>query len=268
MSATRSGLLALLLFALVSQGLHAKDKEEKDTGPKKHDSKWAKKLDADPVVIGAEKEEAKKLLDALTKAVKSKDSKLIISAIEPMFKRSSEKFFKDLSKLAKHRSGHIRIVAMKALGSQKEPAKKIGSTLTGLLKFKPNKSYGPALGMAIDSLRRQKFNRKPTVDEIESIFKKQTHPEAMAAAARYFGDLVMKDKVKLLVPWVEAPQPASVNSATNPPASYWKRMWEIWDGMKHAVWYSLESITGKDFKTKREWEQWLRTPEAKRMGVD
>ena len=157
---------------------------------------------------------------------------------------------------------------MNTFSIRKEPAKKIASTLFALLNYKPNKNYGAGLGMVIDSIRRQKITRKPVADEIEGMFKKATHAEAMKAAARYFGDNVMVDKVKLLVQWVEAPQPANVKSPTNPPAAYWKRMWDIWDGMKHTVWYSLESITGKDFKTKREWEEWCRTPEAKRMGVD
>ncbi|MEN8149992.1 MAG: hypothetical protein ABFS86_09220 [Planctomycetota bacterium] len=267
MSTTRSALIALCVFSLFTTALVAKGKKKKE-GPVRHESRWAKKLDADPEVKELEKDEAKKLLAALSKAVKTKDANKIIAAAEPMITKSHETFFKDLAKLAKHRSGNVRIVATKALGSQKEPAKKIGSTLTGLLMYKPNKSYGPALGMIIDSLRRQKFTRKPTVDEIEGIFKKQTHPKAMRAAARYFGDNLMLDRVKLLVQWVEAPQPASVNSPSNPPASYWKRMWEIWNEMKETVWYSLETMTGKDFKTKREWEQWCRSPEAKRMGVD
>jgi len=267
MSTTRSVLAVLLVLAL-SVALTAKEDEEKDEGPTRHKSKWAEKIDPDPEVKEIEKDEAKKLLDVLKKAVKSKEEKEIIGAVEPMITKSHETFFKELAKLAKHRNGNIRIVATKAIGSQKEPAKKIGPALTALLSYKPNESYAPALGMAIDSLRRQAYTRKPTVDAIEDIFKKQTQPEAMKAAARYFGDNLMADKVKLLVYWVEAPQPANVNSGTNPPASYWKAMWEIWNGMRFTVWYSLETITGKDFKTKREWEDWCRTPEAKKLGVD
>jgi hypothetical protein len=44
-------------------------------------------------------------------------------------------------------------------------------------------------------------------------------------------------------------------------------MWEIWSEIKDAVKYALESITGKSFDTKRDWENWTRTLEAERMGV-
>jgi len=259
-------LTALLLLAL-SPFLTAKD-EEKDDGPKKHESKWAKKLVEDPKVVEVEKDEAKKLLDALTKAVKTKEATKIVPAVEPLIEKSNEKFFKDLAKLAKHKNQNVRVVALRALGSQKEPAKKITSTLFGILRAKPFQHSGPTLAMAIDSLRRQKVDKKQVADEIESHFTKAKQPETMKAAVRYFGDMLMKDKVKKLIPWVEQPQPANPNSPTNPPASYWKRMWEIWNEIKETVWYSLETITGKDFKTRREWEKWSRSTEAKRMGID
>jgi len=268
MRTTLCCLLATLFALSLSSSLAAKGKDDKDKGPKKHESRWAKKLDEDPVVKEVDREEAKKLLAALTKAVKTKEAAKIIAAVEPMITRSNERFFKDLAKLAKDKKLNVRIVSLKALGSQKEPVKKITSTLFGILRAKPFKHSGPTLAMAIDSLRRQNASKKQIVDEIESHFKKVKHRPVMKACVRYFGDLLMKDKVKLLVVWVEEPRPANVNSPTNPPASYWKARWDTWNEMKETVWYSLETITGKDFKTQREWEKWLRTSEAKRMGID
>jgi len=260
-------LAALLLPFLASTGLTAKGKK-KDEGPKKHESKWLKKLTEDPKVAEVDKDEAKKLLDVLTKAVKTKDVKKIMAAVEPMVTKSNERFFKDLAKLAKDRRMNVRVISLRALGSQKEPVKKISSTLFAILRAKPFKHSAPTLAMAIDSLRRQKVKKKQIADEIESHFKKAQQPETMKACVRYFGDMVMLDKVKMLIPWVEAPQPANVNSPTNPPASYWRRLNEIWSEIKETVWYSLETMTGKDFKTRRDWEKWSRTLEAKRMGVD
>jgi hypothetical protein len=251
--------LLLFLGVLLLTGFVAADDKKKKKS----------KIEKDPEVVEAGKEEAKTLLKALDKALKDKkaEEKVLIDAIEPMIAKSSEKFFKSLTKAAKHKSMSVRVVAIKAIGSQKEPAKKIGSTLFNLMKSKQNKHSAAVIAMTIDSFRRQNYSKKPVADEIESHFRKAKYPLVMKACARYFGDMKMADKVKMLIEWVEAPQPASVNSASNPPASYWKRMWEIWDEIKDTVWYSLEKITGKDFKTTKEWRRWIRTPEAKKMGI-
>ena len=89
----------------------------------------------------------------------------------------------------------------------------------------------------------------------------------MKEGARYFGDLRVKKMVKPLVYWVEAPQPGDVNDEENPPASYWERMWNIWNDIRDHVLYALRKITGQEYTLKREWEIWIRSPEAKRLGI-
>jgi hypothetical protein len=211
------------------------------------------------------------MLDALDeaedKAKDEKDENILVKGLQPFVEKSNERFFKPLSKYAKHRASTVRVMAVRALGSQKEPQKKVVSTLSSLLMWRGNKDDRFALAMIVDSLRRQKCDKKQVIDECIDHFRKQLHPEIMKACAHYFGDMKLVETVDMLVFWYEAPQPANVNSGTNPPASYWKRMWEIWSEIKDAVKYALENITGKSFDTKRDWENWTRTLEAERMGV-
>ncbi len=227
------------------------------------------KLLPDPVVRTLTKEQAKPLLSDLDDAVGTKDVNKIVAALKKLVTARNEKFLKPIEKLTKHRRyASVRVMATRALGSQ-TPVKKVGPILFKILldKAKVNKKSPQARAEAIAGLRRIRFDKPIVVKELESEFRKASKPRMMRECARYFGDLKKVGTVKMLIGWVEAPQPANPNSPTNPPAAYWQRMWEVWDEIKPATMYALKNITGREFETEREWRTWLDTREAKKLGI-
>ncbi|MCU0724444.1 MAG: hypothetical protein MUE73_01440 [Planctomycetes bacterium] len=221
---------------------------------------------ADPKVSPVDREKAKELLKGLDDAVAAKEENAIVAALEPLITASHEDFIKKLGALANHRFLSVRVSAVKALGSQ-EPMKKVAPILIALLKAKQIESFPPALAMCVSSLRRLGCDSKPAFDEIRSLFVKPAAIDVMREIVRYFRDLKRLDCVSLLVAWVEQPQPASVNSGSNPPESYWKAMWEIWSGIRLEVRDALRTLTGKEFETQKVWREWIDSPEARKLGV-
>lgn len=60
------------------------------------------------------------------------------------------------------------------------------------------------------------------------------------------------DSVPLLVANLDAPAPADVNSASNPPASYWKMRWDKWKVFRPHVLTALQSILGRSFENAKD----------------
>ena len=254
-------LLALVVFPAPGR---AQDDDDGDAGGFVEQAR--KKLPADPVVVDVDDEAAKKMIKAAEDAEDEKDPGALVAALEPFLTARHEDFLKVLDKMAKNRSETVRLVAIKAMGSQ-APADKVGPKVLKHLMYKGNEDYPDILAAAIGSLRRLKYDNRRAYDEIESHFRKQLSPPVMLECARYFGDLDKKDAAGMLIAWVEEPRPANPNSGTNPPAAYWKRMWEIWNEIRNAVWVSLGDMSGgKDFHTEQEWRDWFGTREAKEMG--
>jgi len=206
------------------------------------------------------------MLKELDEAVDTKDPNTILKALEPFITASNEKFLKPVEKLSKHKSRNVRVMATHVLGSQ-PPAKKAGVACFKVMMSRQNKGQAAIIAMAISSMRRLEFASKTVTKELESHWRKQKDTQVMKQIAKYYGDLKMVEMVKGLVEWVEAPQPASVKSGSNPPASYWKRMWEIWDVINKDVRIALFDITGKEYTTIRQWKVWLDSTEARKMGI-
>ncbi len=223
-------------------------------------------MEPDPEVVVVEDEEAKKLLDALAVAEKTRELPKIGAAIDAIVLARNEKFVKPLGKLTKHRAEALRVAAVKALGSQ-VPMKKIGPMIYKVMKSPQNKDSVKVQAAAIASLRRVQFDSPPVMKELESIFKKVQDTDLMRECIRYFGDLKKVEMVPLLIDWVEAPQPANVNSGTNPPAAYWERMWNVWDQIKKPVRDALTALTGKDYPTETQWRVWVKSDEARKLGI-
>jgi hypothetical protein len=221
----------------------------------------------DPVVEEVSDEEAEELLDALDRAVDEKEEPAILEALKPLVTARHEDFVKPLDKLTKNRSPDIRRAATEALGSQ-GPGKKVGLILYKVLMNRHNRKEHAVIAAAISSLRRVGFDKKPVYDECESHFRKRNSMDVMRESARYFGDLKKTEAFGMLIEWVEQPQPGNVNDPNNPPAAYWQRMHEIWMEIRLTVMASLKAMTGKEFQLVKEWREWARTPEARRLGID
>ncbi len=223
--------------------------------------------DADPEVTAVDDDKAREMLGALKAAEKSRDVAKIMKELELFITSRNAKFVKPLGKLASNKVMHIRIQATKALGSQ-EPRKKVGPALWKVYKSPQNKKLDRVRAAAISAMRRVRFDNKTVMKELEGEFKKVKSVEIMKECVRYFGELKKAEMVKWLINWIEAPQPASVNSASNPPASHWERMWKIWEQIKDPVRDALIGITGRDYETERQWRVWLDSDQARRLGAD
>ena len=66
---------------------------------------------------------------------------------------------------------------------------------------------------------------------------------------------------------LEEPLAASPNSASNPPAAYWKRLWLAWQYLKADVEKGLKTLTGQTFATAKEAKEWAKTKEARDAGT-
>lgn len=86
--------------------------------------------------------------------------------------------------------------------------------------------------------------------DIESEFRQFADKEVMKASVRYFGQIKCKrlDVVRALCECLEPPEPVDVDTAANPPASYWAARWESWLHIRRDVAWSLKEITGVEFK--------------------
>jgi hypothetical protein len=248
-------ILALLFLLLLSMPLLAQESEDPN------------EIEADPEVEAVDDEKATEMLEELKAAEKSREVPKIMATLEKFITSRNGKFLKPLRKTASHKVMAVRIQATKAIGSQ-EPVKKVGPALWKIYKSPQNKKIDAVRAAAISSMRRVKFDSKNVMKELEGEFKKASSTEVMRECVRYFGDLKKAEMVRWLVDWVEAPQPASVNSASNPPAAYWERMWKIWEKLKVPVREALIKITSRDYETERQWRVWLDSDEARRMGAD
>jgi hypothetical protein len=72
--------------------------------------------------------------------------------------------------------------------------------------------------------------------------------------------------VKLLITWVEPPPPEPHGRAART-QSKGEQIQAIWNVINKPVAKALTQITGQSFETKRQWDLWLKTPEARRMGI-
>ena len=72
----------------------------------------------------------------------------------------------------------------------------------------------------------------------------------MRACVRYFGQIKSKDYsvARALCNELSAPEPANVNSASNPPAGYWEERWKVWNAIRGDVAWALKEITGQAFR--------------------
>lgn len=255
MNAPTTILILLALLALMPLPLLAQEAAEEVVE------------EADPEITEVDDDKAKAMLEELKVAEKSRDTAIIMKALEPFITSRNERFLKPLGKLAANRVMDIRIRATKAIGSQ-EPVKKVGPALWKIYKSPQNKKLDEVRAVAISSMRRVKFDNRNVMNELEGEFKKATSTEIMKECIKYFGELKKAEMVKWLVGWVEAPQPASVSSGSNPPAAYWERMWKIWEQIKDPVREALIKITGKDYETEQQWRVWLDSDEARKLGAD
>jgi len=228
-----------------------------------------------PEVADADDDKARELLDALEKALDGKDEEKIQAALKPMINLRNKKFVGDLKKLLTDKRDEVAALAAHALGSQED--KKIGSLLAKVVT-RPKEERGfysqpKLLAAAIESLGR--LGVTGAFDAIEDIARNLLQERQMAAGytelvqkscIRYFGITKEKRAVSFLIGHFDEPAPDDPNSGSNPPESYWKARWKLWEVIRPEAVWALKEITGENFETGRRWKAWFEE-DGKKAGM-
>lgn len=179
---------------------------------------------------------------------------------------------KELERLVEGRAARVQAAAAWVLAAQRGD-ERIGATLTRTLRGRGFLDARPEAAAAIIEVLGKIGDRRPERD-----FRKELErfgdPRIQRACIRYFGWIETRDRgiVRFLCEQLDAPEPASVDSATNPPASYWEERWKAWNHWRRDLTWALRRITGETFQPaegglpsdRRKALDWLQTHGAAR----
>lgn len=155
---------------------------------------------------------------------------------------------KELERILQERETQVQAAAARLLGNFPKNKKVPGALVKAFNDKKTRKARPKVTAAAIHSLG--KLGYRKVERDIYSEFKKNNQEDVARACVRYFGMIKTTDKsiVRTLCAELSAPEPGNVDSATNPPASYWAARWKSWNAIRRDVSWSLKEITGQVFK--------------------
>jgi hypothetical protein len=206
--------------------------------------------------------EASPLAEGLKKAWRAKTAEDALPALRAIEGKAHPSFEAPLVKLLGHASAEIAIRSADALAERAGPKTATAMWRGGWLspanrdRTTVRTSILRALGRMGTTLDAKQY------DEVESLWKKATSGETLSAIAEYFGS-VKTDKrpLRLLSEALDEPIATAVNSASNPPASYWEARWKMWKASQPAVQAALKSITGQTFESSAQAKDWFKKNE-------
>src|SRR5688572_18727589 len=180
--------------------------------------------------------EAKSLLEALDKALESKDEAKAVEALKAFFTKRHKDFPAELKKLLTDRRLPVEAAAVEALG-------RLGDV----------KSFKVIIDLA-------------EANRIEPTVRGQHQKLIVKACVRYFGLTKAKGSVSYLIDEVDQPVPKDPNSGTNPGEEYWKARHDTWVVIRPDVIWALKEITGLEHENGRRWKKWF-DEEGKKAGM-
>jgi hypothetical protein len=219
-------------------------------------------------------EEAAARIVALEAASKKKAKDVLLELLAWKGLRH-ESFLKPLTKLLRHENDDVAYRATILLERQKPTgpdektaAKNVDKALRELWKLAFQQSVNDrrwavkggvvklhgAWGVTLD---------EKEFDEVKGIWRSSLgnsdprRASALVNVTKYVG--LVKDKrfSRLLAEMIDEPRAGDVNSASNPPASYWEALWKAWDAMRPHVHAALKALTGQEFKTTADAKKWF-----------
>ena len=211
-----------------------------------------------------EDKEAKALLKELKKDLGSKEPRIKAQAIERLRQHSNERFVDPLADLCSDRDPEVAVLAIEALATQ--PFDDAKTRLLKLLRARRMLEDPTRLHAALRTLAKIGWTRRgyqqlrDLFDDVESDTKKEI--------LRAFAAQKEVRAFSLFVEHFDEPRPKSVNSPTNPPASYWKAKYQEWKKLEAVVRKGLRQITGKEFASADEAIEWSKTREARKAGFE
>lgn len=154
---------------------------------------------------------------------------------------------REIEALVLEREVGVQAAAARVLAHH--PGKKTENALLRTFRDKKTLSERPAVAAAVvESLGRLGVTKIER--DVESELRRYRDGRVTRACVRYFGWIRTRRKavVKLLCRELSAPEPGHVDSATNPPASYWEARWKAWNQYRRDVTWALQRITGQVFR--------------------
>ncbi len=209
-----------------------------------------------------EDKEAKQLIDEFKKTIKASKKNLgsRVKAVQELGRRSNGLLVKPLLKLARSdRAKTVRQEATIALGNQ--PAKQARGALNMLLK-KTSITSEPNVTAAIVKAYGGGSYRDKDYKTFKSMFERSLADQRCVAAQiaiiELFGKQQEIQAAEYLARHIDAPEPVNVDSASNPPASYWEARYKNWQKWRQRLKETLYQISGQRFGTSKEAGVWLR----------
>ena len=189
-----------------------------------------------------------------------KEPEACIEALKKVGEWDHPAIFKAVVKHISHKDHTVAVAAIQASARQSKSFKKVASKFMRALK--KEKRTNLVCGLLV-GLGKIGYAKRDAIDVARKNFKRDTG-ERHKAATRYFGYIKYKPAFRWLAEKLDAPQPGSVNSRTNPPASYWKARWHEWESnVAFTRWAISQLIEGETFDTKDEAKQWAESEGAK-----
>ena len=205
-------------------------------------------------------QEARKLVRETAKQLHGKKAKLRdrLKAVELLGRHSNVHLVQPLLKIVKtDKAKTIRQAAVKALGEQ--PSRRARPALMHLIEqanIRKEPSFSAALVRAVG---KNSYIQKDW-REFRKMFEKTIDvPNAAAmhlAILEVAGQHREVEAVDYLMRHIDEPIPVNVDSASNPPASYWEARYKNWQKWRPQVIESLFKITGQRFGNAKEAKIW------------
>ena len=209
-----------------------------------------------------EDREARRLIREFDKAVKARKASLSarLTAVQNLGLNSNGLFVKPLLRTARiDKAKSVKQAAIAAIGNQ--PPRQARSALNMLLKktsitSEPN--ITAAIIKAFDKGSYQVKDYKTFKGLFERSLADQRCVAAQIAILELFGHQKEVQAAQYLSMHIDAPEPAWVDDASNPPASYWEARWKNWQKWRNHLKEALFQITGQRFASNKEARAWLK----------
>lgn len=223
-----------------------------------------------PAVLVPSDQELKQVTEDVQKAAGEKNDELLAKALEEMETLRHESFVPYVRNGLKSTDTAVLAASLRAAASQE--MKDVEKDVRKLLHTKPAKKDGTGLSgevgaAAIDYLIRMDVagEESAVLDDFlaplladERRVKASWGVDLMRASLHYLGKSKMKRAVPFLIELVPEPQPKNPNDPKNPPATYWQERVKLWHKSEGWARWALKEITGKEFRSYREWDAWLK----------
>ncbi len=241
-----AAVAALLFLVVAPSGAAGDEKEEK---PKQKEA-----------VVHVGDDEAKAALERFQVIADSGDEKALAPALErlsdtphPLVAKEVEKHF------SSSRSTDVKLAALRALGRWDEGLS--GSALKKAFRSKKNED-NPKLYAAIIEAMTESETKIPakTLLDLVPIDASRQDVNVQKAAVVALGRMKEKKAVELFIKiWEQDPNAQPANPGpTDPPASYWKAVWERWAAVGEPLKAAMKEITGETFESGKAAREWYR----------